>query len=448
MKRQFGKSRIFRYWIGCYFIVLLIPLAFSAMLYRHSAEKLTQKAYENTNMYIQQAGGIIDEQLKTIYSVSDTICVSTDIPRLKYIELPFNAEKYHKVHQYAKYLNTFVAYQNLLDAIYIYCPQLDCIIDAGHIYTRINQYTQVINQRLGMEEAVFETIMSQQNTKRFLLTRNHLLLVQTISNNSYTGKPDLVLIMALNTQPFLSLMQNLEQTQMGSAHIILPDEDVLSAVSYNSMFCSASQYPTPVEKESIIASYQSQESPVSYTLSVPAEIVLQDVASTTTVFIYFVICTLIFGGILAYLLTRRNYEPVQRLKQTFNMEAQNTDEFNMIIRQSEDLKNSSKQAAEAVLKLSRKENTWMLTSVLSGNLATLDDSQIRYLRESLDGHYFVVAYFLPEATPDDSVWCEHLFHRIDESFCTQESDVLRCMIEHYHGGLAVILCHAGTTVPF
>lgn len=291
MKRTVWSSKTFRLWIGCYFAVLLIPILFSCVLYHNSAEKLTQKAYENTEMYIRQAGGIIDEQINSVFSISDTICLSNDIHRLRYISLPFTAEKYYEVHRYARYLNTYVAYQPMIDSAYIYCPQLECLVDAGHIYTRTNRYAEVIQQRLGLNETVFESIMRETDLKRLLMTDKHLLLIQAIPNDVYTDADDLVLIISINTNPIVSLMKQAESPQQGRIYVALPSEDVFG--SLNDMFCSDASNFVPPAPENITSTYLSTVSSIKYVLSIPAAIVMKDVNSTASIFLYIVLCTLV-----------------------------------------------------------------------------------------------------------------------------------------------------------
>lgn len=439
MKARFWESRTFQNWIASYFIVLLIPIAFSLVLHRQSVEKLTQQAFVNNDMYIQQSGGIIDEQLQSIYSISDTICASNDILRLKYLELPFNAEKYYTVHKYAKSLNAFFAYRNLIEGVYVYCPKLECIIDADRIYTDINRYSYIINNLLDMEEADFDAVMHQRNDKRLLLTRSKLLFVQTISYSYASGQADLVLIMPLNQQLFTTLMSEMALAQQGRACILLPDADVLYNRSIN-YFSAYSDYS--LLKDDISAVYSSALSKLQYVLSVPSSVVLQDVSNNTFLFILCSFSSVLFGGILSYFLTKRNYSPVQRLKQTFNIEDQNKDEFNTIIRQSEKLQQSSHLAATELSRLSKKENTWIITTLLNGDLAALDAEQISRIRSSLDGQSFVVAYFSPEES-SSSAYTESLIEYLTMNFCPSEDKDWRHMVQYYQGGVAVILCHNG-----
>ena len=114
MQSSFWKSRTFRFWVICYVIILLVPIVAGVVLYRYTTDTLTHKAYENGKTSVQQVCNVVDEQLKTISNVGDTICVSSTLIRLKYMSLPFNAAKYYETHERAKYLANFTTQQALI----------------------------------------------------------------------------------------------------------------------------------------------------------------------------------------------------------------------------------------------------------------------------------------------------------------------------------------------
>lgn len=438
MQNPFWKSRTFRVWIAGYLAILLIPLAFSFLLYSSTADKLTRKACESNEMALRQAGSVMDEELKSIFSLSDTITVSSDILRLQYVDLPYTAEKYYEVHRRARFLNTFVAHQSLVREFYIYCPKLDSLLDSGHIYTRINQYSHVITDHLGLPEDVFEALMTQHNATRLVLTNGRLLLVHTISYDVGLEKPDLVLIMNLNTDTVLSLIAGLEATQKGEACIILPDQDVFGSWPDSTFLATgALQTSGPDTLDTLL---ESTVSPLRVRLSVPRTVVLQDVSSTATLFLYFVLWTLGLGGLIAFWLARRNYRPLHRLKQAVNMESQNTDEFSMINHQIEALKLRRQRAEEELLYLSRAENSLILGNLLSGNLKALDSRQLAHVRENLDGSAFVVVYLPLDDFREDGADPEALVPRLEQCYRDCGADALRCIVQPVQSGLAVILC--------
>ncbi|HRX09767.1 MAG TPA: hypothetical protein P5559_11500, partial [Candidatus Limiplasma sp.] len=228
MKRSFWWSRTFRFWIICYLIVLLIPMVAGVALYVSASASLTDKAYENGLMSVRQVGTVVDEQLKTIANVSDTISVSSTLIRLKYISLPFTAEKYYEIHQRAKYLSNFTVQQELIRYIFLYASELECILDNAHIYTATNQMDKIITQRIGMPTDQFYNMMAQTHQHDFYVLGEgkDIIMVQTLGRREKEKRPILTLITVLNADAIGDLLQKTAQTVRGSAYMLLPDGSV------------------------------------------------------------------------------------------------------------------------------------------------------------------------------------------------------------------------------
>ena len=73
MQSSFWKSRTFRFWVICYVIILLVPITAGIALYYYTTDTLTHKAYENGRMNVRQVSTVVDEQLKTVSNIGNTI---------------------------------------------------------------------------------------------------------------------------------------------------------------------------------------------------------------------------------------------------------------------------------------------------------------------------------------------------------------------------------------
>lgn len=95
MHGYFWRSRVFRTWLICYLLVLLLPLCFSAVTFQHSASILTEKLQASAFSAAQQLTNLTDERMKTIFEISDAISISPVIRSLRRYTLPFTASKYY-----------------------------------------------------------------------------------------------------------------------------------------------------------------------------------------------------------------------------------------------------------------------------------------------------------------------------------------------------------------
>ena len=83
MHGYFWRSRVFRTWLICYLLVLLLPLCFSAVTFQHSASILTEKLQASAFSAAQQLTDLTDERMKTIFEISDAISISPVIRSLR-----------------------------------------------------------------------------------------------------------------------------------------------------------------------------------------------------------------------------------------------------------------------------------------------------------------------------------------------------------------------------
>ena len=282
MQSSFWKSRTFRFWVVCYVIILLVPIAAGVALYRYTTDTLTHKAYENGRMNVRQVSTVVDEQLKTVSNIGNTIYVSSTLAKMKYITLPFTAKKYYETHARAKYLANFTTQQALIKYIYAYCGDLECLLDSGHIYTRDNQLNKVITQRIGLSEDDFLALMSQNHLRDFYVLDGgkSLIMVQTLGARG--DQPVVTLIIVLNADSIHNLLMRTSETTNGSAYMLLPDGSVFGdrAVGDPADYAALStQYEEGQgTSDGLVVTYaDSIVTPFRFVLSVPSATFLKDI---------------------------------------------------------------------------------------------------------------------------------------------------------------------------
>ncbi|HPJ02672.1 MAG TPA: AraC family transcriptional regulator [Candidatus Limiplasma sp.] len=398
MKRSFWWSRTFRFWIICYLIVLLIPMVAGVALYVSASASLTDKAYENGLMSVRQVGTVVDEQLKTIANVSDTISVSSTLIRLKYISLPFTAEKYYEIHQRAKYLSNFTVQQELIRYIFLYASELECILDNAHIYTATNQMDKIITQRIGMPTDQFYNMMAQTHQHDFYVLGEgkDIIMVQTLGRREKEKRPILTLITVLNADAIGDLLQKTAQTVRGSAYMLLPDGSVFGRAAPGDPLSYSALSPSYGEgqllQDDLVITYtDSTASGFRYVLSVPRETFLQDIRNVQMTFFIFSLGALLFGLIIAYMLAKHNYKPIQQLKQDAQIPEMSSDEFTVLGLRLKELLSAGDRMHSEIEKLSQASNAQLIHWLLSGNVATLEKERRAQLSSLFNGTMFVAA---------------------------------------------------------
>jgi AraC-like DNA-binding protein len=437
----------------CYVIILLVPIMSSLSLYRYTEDTLTRKAYENGMMSVRQVRNVVDEQLKTVINVSNTICVSSSIVRLKYMSLPFNAAKYYEVHERSKYLANFSTQQALIKYIYAFCSNMDCLVDSGHIYTNVNQLDKIIGLRIGLNKDRFYELMGQshQNDIYTLNGGNSIIMLQTLSAYASEKRPAITLIIVLNTDAIKELLKSTSETVKGSAYMLLPAGSVFGAhsqgdpVDYSTL--SAMYGEGQITNNDLVVTYaDSGVTNFRYVLSVPCSTFLRDISSMQLAFIYFMSGALVLGLLVAYMLARHNYKPLQQLKQTAQIHEKSSDDFSALGSRLKELLSDENQMHMEIEQLSRTSNAQLFNLLLTGNLNVLEQNQRKQLEGLFTGNVFVAA-LIDTGEDDEGATAEDIREvngalNVLAAECAQNA--CQCVIQPHNNAFAAIFCFAGT----
>ena len=447
MQSSFWKSRTFRFWVVCYVIILLMPITAGIALYYYTADTLTHKAYENGRMNVRQVSTVVDEQLKTVSNIGNTIYISSTLARMKYITLPFNAQKYYETHERAKYLANFTTQQALVKYIYAYCGDLECLLDSGHIYTRDNQLSKVITQRIGLSESDFLALMKQNHLRDFYVLNGgkSMIMVQTLGARG--NQPVVTLIIVLNADSIHNLLMRTSETTNGSAYMLLPSGSIFGdraagdPVDYNALSTQYSEGQGT--SDGLVVTYaDSSVTPFRFVLSVPSVTFLKDITDMQLAFLYFAFGTLALGLMAAYLLAKHNYKPLQQLKQAAQIPDKDSDDFTALGSKLRELLSADDQMHTEIEQLSRVANTQLFTSVLSGNLNALEKNRRKQLDGIFTGNVFVAALVDLEtseaqATPEGSKAMLGTLNLLASECAGQ---ICQCEIQPNNDAYAAIFC--------
>ncbi|MFH1879785.1 MAG: hypothetical protein ABIK64_03220, partial [Bacillota bacterium] len=451
MQSSFWRSRTFRFWIVCYIIVLLIPMVAGAALYFNASETLTRKAYENGMMSVHQVGNVVDEQLKTISNVSDTITVSSTLIRLKYMSLPFDAAKYYEVHQRAKYLANFSVQQALIKYIYVYCKDLECLLDAGHIYTRTNQLDKIITQRIKLPLERFYVLMGENHQHDFYVLDGgkSLIMLQTLGTRTKENRPVITIITVLNSNAIEDLLNKTSETVHGSAYMLLPDGSVFGGyapgdpVDYTALSELFGQ--GHIQHNDLVVTYvDSKITDFRYVLAVPRETFLRDLRNVQLTFFAFTCGALGLGLLIAYMLAKHNYKPIQQLKRTAQIPEMSSDDFTALGLKLKELLNAGDRMHSEIEQLSQAANAQLIHSILSGSLNTLEKERRMPLDAIFTGTVFFAA--LIDLGEDDTAVTPETRKALTGSLNLLISEcagrACQSVIQPDNGAFAAILCFA------
>lgn len=400
MRGQFWKSYTFKFWFLGYLCILLLPQLAGTLYYSGVQRSLTAKAGEMSRMSIEQAASVIDEKLKMINNVADSIYVSSEIKRIKFLSLPYNASTYYELHRRAAYLGNFSFQSELFRYLYIYYSDMNCLMDSQRLFTKNNQIASILRNNVHMSEDDFVTFTSQKHYNRFYLLKDGtLLFLRTLSTRDAGKKPIITLVAVINTDSLREVLAQTGANVSGRAWltdvegaVFSPDGEA-SPLAYAELM-QAEQENRQAVPDAVTVSIPSSQSQLLYVLSIPNDVFRLEAMQSRRWFWAVSIIALALGGLFSYYLTVRNYRPVHALKQKISGEGKVKDDFSLINERLSELLDEENNMHSEIKRLDGIANKRAFHLLLSSGYDALDERQ----RDSFhfNGDVFVVAWLCRE----------------------------------------------------
>lgn len=403
MKKSFWQSSVFRFWLVCYLLVLGIPMIFSAVAQHRMFEDLKKRTYDQSVSAVEQLASTVDEQWKALFRISDAICSSSRMCKLRGVSLPYNAERFYEVHSRASALADYSVNSLTISGLYIYSANLNSLLDAGHIYQQGMQLNTASRKYLGLEpEDLFELTSTRRLHDLIVTADGKLLLLQTFSTGFSEPVPPLTLILVVKLHEMEAIAKNVAAPWEGSSYMLLsadmiqaPDQENTKGLIQPDTLLNTLESNT----DDIIASTASRIAPVTYVLSISNDRLYHDLFSTRTLIAYFFGCTLLLGLLLAYFLARHNYRPLHELKETTGISLagnSSEDEYRAIRRHLLDAKSDHDQMQQEIHRLELIENKQIFQELLTGETSSTDfsdSSALQSIYRDLEGKQIVAMLF-------------------------------------------------------
>lgn len=453
MNRQFWKSNTFQFWfLGC-LCILLLPLIAGTVYYGNVQENLETKSHEMSQVIIEQAANVIDEKFNMLCNVGDSTYVSSELKRIKYLSLPYDAETYYELHKRASYLSNFAMQYNLFQYIYVYYSDMHCLMDAQRIYTDMNQITSIIQNRIHMQEEGFIELTAQSNYNRFYMQEDGtILFLRTLSTRGSEKRPIISLVAVMNTSSIQEVLEQTAQNANGSAYLLSPDGTAFGVfgaddpMDYNAIAQSTRETPLGGDKRVTVHAHSAM-SEVLYVLTIPNDVFLLDVTRTRQWFIISTCFSLVLGLFFCYGLTVRNYRPLHALKQRVSIADKEKDDFVLINAKLSELlaeENNLQHEIEHLGVISKKRAYHLL---LTDRYSELEQSQKNTL--CFDGDIFVVAWLCQGEGEQELFTDKSINASSDAVLNTLLSDLCAGNCEYAlqkeNNGFAAIFCFAACT---
>ena len=244
--------------------------------------------------------------MKTIFEIRRRYQYLASNPFSTPLYPALTASKYYNIHQIGYTLESYIVHKPLIQQIYIHCPQLKCLVNFDHIYTKENQYDSIIEKNLHLSVENFHALTAAQHQYDLYVTDDgeRLLLFKTISTSLEDNSPTLTLIMVLNHSTFASMLEDTAQTFQAQLEIQLPADCFLGTPVATPAFPVAVQNNTDLgawkTEDAVICRVRANYFNATIQMKVPKDVLLTDLYNQSSLFLYMLIVTIIASLGVAY----------------------------------------------------------------------------------------------------------------------------------------------------
>ncbi|MFK7692224.1 helix-turn-helix domain-containing protein [Paenibacillus sp. HJGM_3] len=321
------KNSVISRWIRSYAIVLFIPIAIMLVTYfqtRHVIEEEINRANKSLLSQFQQD---IDNQIEYAYRLSEVISINSKVRQLMRTQGTIGPEdRIAMVNALAdfKVYNSSHRYSN---RFYLYFHNSNFILTESSYYEPEVFYTTV-QAGSGLSYEEWKRFLDQTYRGQFFsMQTDHgqqtegISFVQTLPFEDRSGRLA-TLVIELNIQSLLSAMRNVQSYNQGHVYILNGANQLLAASEptkptsdmFDGMIGERGTIQRHWDGEDVIISYiQSRSTTWKYVYVLPSKLYSQKAEYVRDLTVLTLVIAIAVGVILAILLARHNYYPLQQL---------------------------------------------------------------------------------------------------------------------------------------
>lgn len=336
MEKQFllAKRHSIRFtWLISYIMILLIPVIFGAVIFK-VANNIIEEEVNKTNMaMLKQVQTNMDNILNDARRLSSDIALNSKVQQLMTTNSYPDTDSQNIVTELYKEFKRYDATNGYIDDFYVFFRNSDFILSPLTAAKTKHMY-DILGYNGEMSYDQWHLLLSTKHIREYLplsLKYTDIGQMRTIAyfDTLPMTRPDDVLatiVIIFNESRFQEMIQNIQGVNEGEVYILDQNNNLLASAKSPSLpqelvhekFGSMSgSFTRKISEENATVSYIcSDTSYLKYVSVIPKRIFMQkSVYFWNVVIVYFILCLLI-GGIAAYILTKRNYNPVHKLLKT------------------------------------------------------------------------------------------------------------------------------------
>lgn len=398
-KFRFNIQSIVFTWLLSYISVLLIPIVISFAIYYCTENVIKNEIYYSNHVLIQQVQQIADDNMRDIQKLETQIELDNNLQQVANVNGALEGSDRYIINKQVTNFKTFKIANSFIDDIFVYLNNQDSFITTNTYYD-----SGILNepslQSMGINyRELAEILIDTKDTHVFICPG-------TVNKTLVYSKPIISVISykAVATVVFLidasKLLQAVEKIKLPNEGIILvlDSNNKIIASTENLGFDPTLKYDEFKQEYGIkdykmngkiftVSNIRSDLMQWKYISVIPSDVFTKKV-DTVRKFTYIsLIISIIIGGFISFLFTKKNYNPINKLVQKLAVASDITletrhNEYNFIENAIDSTVSSNEWMDDCLFKQNNVILSNYIKKLLKGKIS--DDIPISYILSPYD----------------------------------------------------------------
>lgn len=313
-------------WLISYVSVLLVPILISGIIYTatwHVIESEVNRANESVLKQIEQA---IDSNLAGIERLSVEMALSKRLAGFMTVTKPLKDEQYYDVVEIVDDLRKYKVANDYIDQIYVYYKNSDTVvstrdhINSHQLYERVRtredmsyeEWHAIFDKRYIQEYAPVTLREDGQAVKAVMYAKSIIL--------DTAEQPGAIILFTIKDT---KLLENILSSNHSSIVVLDRQNRLIASSGFegNPDFLSVDNmtsengffYDDSGDKQFAVSYTTSNRAGWKYVSMMPAELFDEKMKYVKTLIYISIALSLLIGGIMTFLMLKRNYDPISKL---------------------------------------------------------------------------------------------------------------------------------------
>lgn len=313
-------------------LILMIPFLISIIVYILAGNTIKTEILRANKSLMDQIKLDTDNKINTIEQIAAQIDMDSDFRSLARVKGSYSPENRIDIMEKTKMLALLRLVNDFADQIFIYFKNTGTIVTPD-AYLDEKLYYKIWHSTDDMPYERWEKLLNARHTRDFIPMRTldrtgaeskMAAFVQSLHVNG-SQNFDANLVIMIDPANFLKIIQSIQWIEGGSLLILDKDNRIMAAsnmtelpasINYTNLNLSNTLYYDRINGEKVVISHtDSSNSGLKYISIIPERIFWEKAEYIRNVTFVGMLLFVLTGVLAAYLLTHRNYNPVNRIIQ-------------------------------------------------------------------------------------------------------------------------------------